>query len=174
MAEGMGKRGVALAAALTAFAVTAALYRHAIGLPFYSDDLLQILWVRATPLLDFWRSVSPYGDYRPLQFSLWKALQVLGLLQPAPAHALNLLAHALCGALVGALAARHAERSAAVAALAAALFAAFPFAVDAVAWASSFSYPLALALALGGVLLGTGEAESPHRSARYGTSLALV
>ncbi|MDH7488453.1 MAG: hypothetical protein QHH80_02965 [Anaerolineae bacterium] len=174
MAEGTGRRGVVLAAALTAFAFTAALYRHAVGLPFYSDDLLQILWVRATPALDCWRSVSPYGDYRPLQFSLWKALQVLGILEPAPVHALNLLAHALCGTLVGALAARHAERPVAVAALAAALFAAFPFAVDAVAWASSFSYPLALALALGGVLVGTSGPQSPCRSARYGASLVLV
>ncbi len=174
MAEGTSRRGAVLAAALMAFAVTAALYRRAVGLPFYSDDLLQILWVRATPVLDFWRSVSPYGDYRPLQFSLWKALQVLGLLQPAPAHALNLLAHALCGALVGALAARHAARPVAVAALSAALFAAFPFAVDAVAWASSFSYPLGLALALGGVLLGTSGPEPSRRNARYGASLALV
>ncbi len=170
----MDRRREGVIAALTAVILTVALYGRAVGLPFYSDDLLQILWVRATSLLDIWRSVSPYGDYRPLQFSLWRGLHVLGLLQPAPVHALNLLAHALCGALVGILAARHAERPMAVAALAAALFAAFSFAVDAVAWASSFAYPLALALALGGVLLGTGEPESPRSGVRYWASLALL
>ncbi len=168
MARMVGRRREAAIALLTAFALTVVLYGRAIGLPFYSDDLLQVLWVRATPLLDLWRSVSPYGDYRPLHFSLWKLLDWVGLLTPAVAHGLNLLGHALCGALVGILASRWSRRPVAASALAAALFAAFPFATDAVAWASSLSYPLAVALALGGILLGAGAGW------RYAAGLALV
>lgn len=174
MAKGAGRHEIAVAAAVTALAVTAGLYWRAVGLPFYSDDLLQVLWVRETPLLAFWCSVSPYGDYRPLHFTLWKLLVLSGLLTPSVAHALNLLGHALCGALVGVLAGRWSRRPLAASALAAALFSAFPFATDAVVWASSFSYPLAVALALGGILLGAGGDDVPRGAARYATSLALV
>jgi len=168
MHRGLGRRRAAAMALLTAFALTAVLYGRAVGLPFYSDDLLQILWVRATPLLDFWRSVGPYGDYRPLHFTLWKLLDWVGLLTPAMAHGLNLLGHALCGALMGVLAARWSRHPLIASALGAAMFVGFPFATDAVAWASSLAYPLAVALALGGILVGSGG------RGRYAASLALV
>lgn len=161
-----GGRRAWVVAALIAVGLTVALYGRALGLPFYSDDLLQVRWVRATPILEFWRSVGPYGDYRPLHFSLWKAMQALGLLEPGPVHALNLLAHAVCAALVGALAARGSRHPTASAALATALFAAFPFAPDAVAWASSFSYPLAMALALGAALWVLGRAPESRAGGR--------
>lgn len=168
MRDAIRRRGAAVVALLAASVLTATLYGRAIGLPFYSDDLLQVLWVRATSLPDFWRSVGPYGDYRPLHFTLWKLLDWAGLLTPAVAHSLNLAGHALCGALVGMLAARWSRRPLAASALGAATFVAFPFAVDAVAWAVSFSYPLAVALGLGGILLGAGG------KGRYAVGLMLV
>lgn len=143
-----------IAALLVSVGLAIALYWRALALPFYSDDLLQVLWVKAAPLLDIWRSTGPYGDYRPLHFSLWRLLYLLtGELRPVLLHALNLVGHAVCGTLVGVLAARQSERRVLSAALSAALFVAFPFAFDVVAWAVSFSYPLAVSLALGAVLL---------------------
>jgi hypothetical protein len=143
-----------IAALLVSTGLTAALYWRTLALPFYSDDLLQILWVKATSLLDIWRSAGPYGDYRPLQFSMWRLVYLLtGDLQSSLLHAMNLVGHAVCGTLVGVLAARRTEQRALSAALAAALFIAFPFAFDVVAWAVSFSYPLAMSFALGSVLL---------------------
>lgn len=159
-----------LVALVVSAGLTAALYWRALGLPFYSDDLLQILWVRATPLLDVWRSVGPYGDYRPLHFSLWKVLHWLGLLSPSPVHALNLLAHATCGTLIGLVAARWSARSALAAALGAALFAVFPFALDTVPWAVSFSYPLALSLALGALLVFLRNESTDNAIGRESTS----
>jgi hypothetical protein len=139
--------------ALVSLAATLALYAGVLQLPFYSDDLLQIPWVERTPLAQFWTTVGPYRDYRPLHFSLWRLVYlILGDLQPAPLHALNLIGHAVCGALTGLLAARWARRPRLVAPLAAALFVAFPFAFDAIPWAIGLSYPLAVSLALGALL----------------------
>ena len=143
-----------VAALFVSVSLTAALYWRALSLPFYSDDLLQVLWVKGTTLLDIWRSTGPYGDYRPLHFSLWRLAYLLtGELRPLLLHALNLLGHAVCGTLLGILVARRSDRPALYAALSSALFVAFPFAFDVVAWAVSFSYPLAVSLALGAVLV---------------------
>lgn len=142
-----------LIVALVAVTLTLALYSSTLSLPLYSDDLLQVPWVSSTPPLDFWRTVGPYRDYRPLHFTLWRLLTLLtGDLRPALLHGLNLVAHALCGTLVGLLAARGAKRPRLAGALAAAFFTAFPFAFDAVPWAIAFSYPLTVALALGALL----------------------
>ncbi|MBN1177714.1 MAG: hypothetical protein JXD18_00765, partial [Anaerolineae bacterium] len=133
--------------------LTLLLYAPTLHMPLYSDDLLQVPWVEATPLLDFWTSVGPYRDYRPLHFTLWKALYLLaGDLSPVALHALNLAGHAACGTLVGLLAARRSRRPGLTAPLAAAFFVSYPFACDAVPWAIAFTYPLTTALALGAVL----------------------
>lgn len=157
---------VFIASLVISAGLTLALYWRALALPFYSDDLLQILWVKATTTLDFWHSVSPYGDYRPLHFTLWRILHLLGLLQPAPVHALNLLAHAICGTLVGILAGRFSNRPILAASTASALFAAFPFALDVVPWAVSFAYPLAASLALGALLVFTKGATANSANER--------
>ena len=141
-------------AAAVSLGLTLVLYGGALQLPFYSDDLLQVPWVEGASLPQPWRSVGPYRDYRPLHFSLWRLVYLaMGDLQPAPLHALNLAGHALCGTLVGLLAARWARDPRMAAALAAALFTAFPFAFDAVPWAIGLSYPLAVALGLGALLV---------------------
>lgn len=146
--------GPFLLAALISLALTLALYGGALRLPFYSDDLLQVPWVERTSLPPLWCSVGPYRDYRPLHFALWRLVYLaLGDLQPAPLHALNLIGHSLCGALVGLLAARWGRRPRLAATLAAGLFVTFPFAFDAVPWAIGLSYPLAVALALGALLV---------------------
>lgn len=146
-------------------ALTALGYGSAVHLPFYSDDLLQAPWVEATPLLHFWRQVGPYGDYRPLHFTLWRLLYLLtGMLSPASLHLINLMGHALCGALVGRLALRRDRRQWFTASLVTAVFILFPLTFDAVLWVSSFSYPLTTALSLGALLtyLRAREQENTH------------
>ena len=158
-------------------ALTLVLYGSAVGLPFYSDYLLQVPWAEETPLSEFWTGVGPYRDYRPLHFSLWRLLFLAtGDLQPALLHTLNLVGHALCGMLVAALAARLWPRSWLTATLAAALFTTFPFAFDAIPWAIGFSYPLTVALALCALLAylraSADNARSIHLLAVALTALA--
>jgi hypothetical protein len=142
--------------------LTALLYGNALALPFFSDDLLQVMWVKATHLPEFWRAVGPYRDYRPLHFTIWRLVYLLlGDLRPAALHALNLTGHALCGVLVGWLASRDSQNPHRVAPLATAIFVAFPFSFDAVPWAIAFSYPLAVALALGALLTYLRARERP-------------
>lgn len=128
------------------------LYSGALRLPFYSDDLLQIPFMQATPWFQFWYTAGPYGDYRPLHFSLWRLFfWLVGPANPTAFHALNLIGHALCGVLVGIFAARRETASPWFAVICTALFVSFPFAFDSVLWVSSFSYPLVTLLAVGAV-----------------------
>lgn len=154
-----------VAATLVSVVLTVLLYGSALDLPFYSDDLLQVPWQRATPLLDTWREVGPYGDYQPLHFSLWRVLYLLaGDLQPRLLHSLNLAAHALCGTLVALLALQLCAGGPVVAPLAAALFVTFPFASDALPWAAAFCYPLSTALAVGSLLAYLCARQSDSRA----------
>ncbi len=135
-------------------ALTLWLYGDGLALPLQSDDLRQVPWAETTRLVDMWRAVGPYGDYRPLHFTLWRLLYLFaGDLSPALLHGLNLVGQALCGTLLGLLVARRVERAWLAAPLAAALLVGFPFAFDAVLWVSSFAYPLTVALALGSLLV---------------------
>ncbi len=142
-----------LVAAIAASALTFLLYSAALDMPLWADDLLQAPWVEATPLAQLWHSVGPYGDFRPLHFSLWRGLYLVGMLTPRMLHGLNLAGHALSSFLVGMLAVRIAGRSLPAALLGVSFFAAFPFAYDTVLWASSFSYPLTVILTLTALLL---------------------
>jgi hypothetical protein len=148
-----GTRSVLVALAISA-ALTLILYGSAVALPFYSDDLLQVPWVEETKLPEFWTSVGPYRDYRPLHYTLWRLIYLAtGDLQPQLLHALNLVGHVLCATLVAVLATRLWDDSGLTAVLAAALFTVFPFAFDAIPWAIGFSYPLTVALALSAILV---------------------
>ncbi len=149
-------------ALLGAGGLTLWLYGRAVQLPFYSDDLLQVPWTQATSFAAFWSTLGPYGDYRPVHFTIWRLLYALtGNLRPALLHGLNLVGHATCGILVGALVISHQPSAVSRQRLAmnlqawvtGALFLLFPFAFDAVLWVSSFSYPLTTALTLGALLL---------------------
>lgn len=170
------QRNAAWTALILAFStcITLLLYTPALSLPFYSDDLLQVQWVKTTPLMDLWRTASPYGDYRPLHFTLWRLVYLLaGDLRPWTLHALNLAGAIVSGALLGAFALQARRSSTAAALLAVGLFAAFPFAFDVVPWAVSFSYPLVVALSLGAVLLYV-QARRSGSAWAYGGALALT
>ena len=161
-----------------ALALTALVYGSAVRLPLYSDDLLQVPWTQATPMVHFWYQEGPYGDYRPLHYTLWRLLFLMtGDLSPALLHSLPLAGHALCGLLVGLLTAQW-SRKLLPAALTTALFTLAPFAFDAVLWVSSFSYPLTTALALGALLVYNVAREKGHRKLHLGalvlTALAAL
>jgi hypothetical protein len=139
---------------LTALLITAALYGRSLHLPFYSDDLVQLAWLRGLTFGELWGRVSPYGYYRPLAFSLWIGWRDLGLpLTPAGLRLLNLAGHALAAALVGRLVATlDAKQRSLSGVFAAAIFAAYPFAYQAVPWVSAIFYPLVVILSVGAVL----------------------
>jgi hypothetical protein len=139
---------------LAALLITAALYGRSLRLPFYSDDLVQLAWLRGLTFGELWGRVSPYGYYRPLAFSLWIAWRDLGLpLTPAGLRLLNLAGHALAAALVGRLATTlDAEQRPLSGIFAAAIFAAYPFAYQAVPWVSAIFYPLVVILSVGAAL----------------------
>jgi len=134
--------------------VTLILYARSFALPFYSDDLVQIPWLRSLSFADLWRQVSPYGYYRPLAFSLWLAIRDLGLAwTPAGLRLLNLMLHTVASSLVGWLALEiDADRRALGGIFAAMLFAAFPFAYQAIPWVSAVFYPLMISLTLVAVI----------------------
>lgn len=139
---------------LAAILITAALYARSLRLPFYSDDLVQLTWLRDLSSGELWGQISPYGYYRPLAFSLWMIWRSVGLpLTPAGLRLLNLASHALAAALVGWLAASFDRGSRPLSGvLAAAFFAAFPFAYQVVPWVSAVFYPLVVILSVAAVL----------------------
>jgi len=140
--------------AAVAAAITALLYARSLALPFYSDDLVQIPWLRALSRGALWTQVSPYGYYRPLAFSFWLLIRDLGLpWTPAGLRWLNLIGHALAATLVGRLTIEiDPGRRTLTSAFAAGLFAAYPFAYQAVPWVSAFFYPLVAVLTLVAVI----------------------
>jgi hypothetical protein len=142
------------AAALAAVSITALLYARSLALPFYSDDLVQLPWLRDLSLSALWTQVSPYGYYRPLAFSIWLGMRDIGIeWTPGGLRLLNLLGHAVAASLVGWLAIEiDSERRTTSGALAAAFFAAYPFAYQAVPWVSAFFYPLVVILTVGAVI----------------------
>jgi hypothetical protein len=134
---------------LVAIAITIALYGRSLALPFYSDDLVQIPWLRDLSFGDLWRQVSPYGYYRPLAFSAWLLIRSNSGLEwtPAVLRLMNLVMHAVASSLVGWLALEiDPDRKSLGAVFAAMLFAAYPFAYQAVPWVSALFYPMVTAL----------------------------
>lgn len=136
--------------------ITAPLYARSLRLPFYSDDLVQLPWLREITFSDLWSTVSPYDYYRPLAFSVWVIWRDLGLpMTPAGLRFFNLIGHALSAILVGVLAldlSPEEENPVLGGGLAAALFAAYPFAYQVVPWVSAIFYPLVTALSVMAVL----------------------
>lgn len=131
--------------------VTLALYARSLYLPFYSDDPVQLAWLRDLSWGELWSQISPYGYYRPLAFSIWLVWRDLGLpVTPVPLRLFNLMLHALAAALVGLLVVRlDAEKRLSGGLCAAAIFAAFPFSYQAVPWVSAIFYPLVVAMVAG-------------------------
>ncbi len=139
---------------LVAVLTTALLYGEATRLPLYSDDLLQIPWVKETPSRAYWHRLGPYDDYRPMLFTLLRTLYILtNDLHPALLHTLNLFGHVICALFVGALAMQWDADPRLTGPVTAAFFAAFPFATNAILWAIAISYPLTAALGLAALLV---------------------
>jgi hypothetical protein len=173
-------RHPAAASAIVALVLIALLYGDALTLPLFSDDAGQIPWVESVSWREMWSTTSPYKDYRPLWFTVWRVWgRIAGGLHPPGLHFLNLAAHFTASWLVGLLAAAWIRPGPArgaralPACLATALFAAFPFSRQAVAWASALSYPVVTALALGAVL-AYDRARHGHGSGWIGLALLLA
>ncbi len=135
-------------------------------IPFFSDDLLQVPWTKATPIWAFWSQAGPYGDYRPLHYLIWKLIYLLtGNLTPEVLHPLTMFGHLVCVVLVVVLVLTANWRGKDISKLTAAqipiilffsaigFFGFFPFSFDVIFWPSAFSYPLALGLTLGALLI---------------------
>jgi hypothetical protein len=129
---------------LTPPVLGAALYGSVLNLPFFWDDvpLFQFLYNRS--YAQFWldASLSPY--YRPLEFMIWRTIQLLiSPTNPLPFHAVNVIVWILAAWLVGGLALEISrDRDYLRAWLASGLFILFPFAPQAIAWVTSISHPL--------------------------------
>ena len=137
---------------LAAIVITAILYWRSLSLPFYSDDLVQIPWLRDLTFAELWGRVSPYDYYRPLAFSLWLLIRPLGW-TPSGLRLINLALHAIASMLVGLLAGQFSNDDRPFIPVSAAiLFAAYPFAYQAVPWVSAIFYPLVVALSVGAVV----------------------
>lgn len=143
-----------VASSLVAAVLTGLLYGDAVGLPLFSDDLVQIPWLESVSWAELWSSPSPYGYFRPLWYSIWRVWGwVSGGLAPEGLHLLNLSAHWLASLLTGLLAAAWMRRDAPprvqsfVACLSSGLFAVFPFSRQAVAWPGAIYSPLVSAMA---------------------------
>ena len=141
------------------------LFLPVLGAGFVHDD---VVLLRDNPNIRDWDGVvtgfsQPFweiaddprahvgGFYRPVGVAAFVALHQLGGGSPLPYHAASLALHSLCSALVALLALRLGWRPLAAAA-AALLFAVHGMHVEPVAWASSLTYLLATAAALGGLL----------------------
>jgi hypothetical protein len=138
---------------------TLILYREAITLPLFFDDMVHLRWLDWHSLPAIWSTAEGLGYYRPLTMSVWKVWALFqGQYNPFVFHLLNLLLHSLNTALAGCVAWR-AHRDAprvgrlSYAILTALLFLTFPFSYQAVPSSSSLSKPLIAALTLSSALL---------------------
>ncbi|HSM57573.1 MAG TPA: hypothetical protein VK879_15580 [Candidatus Sulfomarinibacteraceae bacterium] len=147
-----------------------AVYGRALALPFFSDDFVHIGYMDAHTFAELWQTIEGLGYYRPLTFTIWKAMYPLTDSHSAPLqHGLNLLLHFGNGLLVAWLAGRlwpdggteadDAQRARAWLRrfLSAALFLLFPFSYQAVPWIGALPHLLVTflsLLALAGYMLG--------------------
>ena len=141
--------------------LTLALYGDALSLPFFFDDYVHIPFVDEFSLAEMWRSAGELAYFRPLPFTIWKAMAaLLGEHSQIWQHAVNLVAHALNGFLVGWLAGwlwaepvgtgttLRVRRSRAHALLAATLFLLYPLSYQAVPWVGSLAHLLVTSMLL--------------------------
>jgi len=170
----------AVASAFVALALTSLLYGDALALPLFSDDLVQIPWLESISWRELWTSPSPYGYYRPLWYTLWRLWGMLvGGLDPAGLHLLNLIAHFVASWLTGLLAATWTRSTATrqdqalSAALATTLFTIFPFSRQAVAWPGALYNPVVSGMAAG-ALLAYDRGRQGHGTRWIGLALLLA
>ena len=53
------------------------LYREALGLPLFFDDMVHLRWLEWHSLPEVWTTAEGLGYYRPLTMSVWKAEELL-------------------------------------------------------------------------------------------------
>jgi hypothetical protein len=150
------------------------LYREALQLPFFFDDMIHLRWLDWHSLSLIWTTAEGLGYYRPLTMSVWKiGYLLLGYNDPGKLHFLNLLLHALNTTLVGYIAWRTWRGAGQVllALIAASLFLTYPFNYQAIPSTSSLSKPLIATLVLGSVALYW---ESRRRCSRGLMALSLA
>lgn len=132
------------------------LYREAVRLPLFFDDMVHLRWLDHRSLTQVWTTAEGLGYYRPLTMSVWKVSSLLlGRYDPALFHLYNLLLHMACGLLAAYLAWRllPAPGRRGFALATALLFVAFPFSYQAVPSSSSLSKPLIGFLVMGSAAL---------------------
>ncbi len=154
----MGRQAVLLLGllGLSALGGTLLLYREALQLPLFFDDMVHLRWLDWHSLPAIWTTAEGLGYYRPLTMSVWKVDHLLfGSNDPARLHFLSVALHALNGMLAGLIAWRAylGRGRLAYAVLAMLLFLAFPFSYQAVPSTSSLSKPLIATLTLSSALL---------------------
>ena len=138
------------------------IYREALVLPFFFDDLDLFPYIERVTLLDIWRESGGFPYFRPLPVSIRRLTYLwLGENNAFLHHALNLVLHATNGLLVSHLAYlvwfRHGYQSPASKLslpiilwlfLSSTFFILHPFAYQAVPWASSVVHLLVTTLGL--------------------------
>jgi len=129
--------------------VTGVLYGRTVTLPFYSDDLVQLPWIRELSFGEVWKTVSPYDYYRPLSFSLWYIFGAAGdSPDPLILRLINFAAHVFASSLIGMFVYKLHRNRFLTGVIGSLLFAAYPFAYQAVPWVSAVFYPLVVAIAM--------------------------
>ena len=136
------------------FILGIAIYRFALQLPLFWDDIFQFAWLDQAKLSQVLTSpVSGLNYFRPLAFLAWKALRLAaGRFDPFSLHLLNVLLHVLNACLLASCVARMLPERRALSGLTAGIiFLLFPFDFQAVAPVNSLMHPLHTALILAGV-----------------------
>lgn len=150
-----------------------AAYGFSMRLPFFWDDLLHFRWLEERTLAQVWCAPQVFSHYRPLPFTIWKALRGLQGRYDAPLqHALPLGLHILNAVLILALVGRQQRQAGLLTALGAAvLFLLYPFSYQAVPWVGALTHPLVTALILGSLLLSLAGLERREQKAAGGRAL---
>jgi hypothetical protein len=168
-----------LLGAIAIFAIGLATYGYAVQLPYHIDDFVHFRWVASHSMVEIWTSAAGLSYFRPLPFTIWKALYWLsGGYPPALVHALNVLIHALNGVLLFAVLWMH-QREAngrfLLVLVAAVLFLLFPFSYQAVPWAGALTHPLVTLIVLCGLALAVwGQAHDRRIAQVVALGLTLL
>lgn len=127
-------------------------YGASVTLPFFSDDLVHIPYLEATPIAAMFRETGGMAYYRPLSFAIWRLMYLAsGSHSALLHHSFNLLLHLASGMLVAWLAAalwQRQPRPALRAVLSATLFWLYPFSYQAVPWSGAVVHLLVATLLL--------------------------
>ena len=160
-------RSKAFLTLFVAVLLTFAIYREAINLPFFFDDMIHLRWLDWHSLSSLWTTAEAFTYYRPLTFLVWKISYIIQHHYDSfVLHLVNMTLHALNGVLVSYLAYRlfDGERRLLYALAAASLFVTYPFSYQSVPSVGSLSKPLLAFLVLS---CGSLYCEARRRGTRF-------